>query len=476
MGVIKLNNWSLSLIKEIIDIKQINNVDEDIVFDYLKIVDLNKVLYENNAKNVLYFFTYSEEKDLTDEFIIDAFDLRKNANSVISKHPEYVYVLDKQTYDNLEKENKNAKLIIVDNILKAIDQLYNYVIERKRAKVIAVTGSVGKTTAVGLIETVLKKEFNIWRIYSKRITPIILKANVINFITPDVDYIVLEMSIYHHDHVEILSDLLKPNIAALIGVDSSHLEFFNSIDDICKYKAAIFRSCEVGFYNNLDNRVNLLSVKEENLLFDDEKIYKTQMSNFIPIADSYQIKDNKLIVDKEEMALFFNSELSVIQTLLAYKIGILVGMNKKHIVQAINSYVPVENRIGQKIIFGKNVIFDGDITTHERIKQLANHQYPESYLIIRKFGSAENNKRFENVLNSLNRFTKVFVVNDIEYLEMLKSHKKVQVVDNHDFMKELNGQIIYHYSGYYRSFEKFNEDNLIVLENERYKVLKPEDE
>ena len=49
-----------------------------------------------------------------------------------------------KTYEKVQKsskENKNAKLIIVDNILKAIDQLYNYVIERKRAKVIAVTGS-----------------------------------------------------------------------------------------------------------------------------------------------------------------------------------------------------------------------------------------------------------------------------------------------------------------------------------------------
>ena len=44
---------------------------------------------------------------------------------------------------------------------------------------------------------------------------------------------------------------------------------------------------------------------------------------------------------------------------------------------------------------GKKIVFDGDITTHERLKQLANHNYAHSNLIIRKFGSAENNKRFE---------------------------------------------------------------------------------
>ena len=135
----------------------------------------------------------------------------------------------------------------------------------------------------------------------------------------------------------------------------------------------------------------------------------------------------------------------------------------------------IKNRIGEKEAFGKKIVFDGDITTHERIKQLANHNYEESYLIIRKFGSAENNKRFENILSSLDKFTKVFVFDDIEYLNMLRIHPKVEVVNSHDFMKELNGKIIYHYSGYYRSFKEYNETNLIELENEIYKIMKPEE-
>ncbi|MBE6148359.1 MAG: hypothetical protein E7167_02555 [Firmicutes bacterium] len=470
-----MNKWSLKLIKELLNIKSIINVPEDIIFDYLRIVDLNKVKYEETANNVLFFFTYSTDKDITDEFIINPFDQRKKANDIIKNNPDYVYVIDEITFNNLEEENKKAKFIVVDNILDSIDKLFNYINQNKRAKVIAVTGSVGKTTAVGLIENVVSQKYNVFRIYSKRITPIILKANVINFITNDVDYITIEMSIYHHDHVEILSDLLHPDIAGLIGVDSSHLEFFNSVDDICKYKASIFRYAKDGFYNNLDDRVNKLAVKDNTLYFEDEKIYETNLENFDKIATEYQVANNKLIVDNQEINLFFSSTLSIVQSMLAYKIGKLLGINVESIVEAINNYSPVENRIQIKEVFGKKVVFDGDITTHERIKQLANHNYDESYLVIRKFGSAENNKRFEHVLESLDKFTKVFVFNDIEYLRMLKSHPKVQVVNNHDFMKELNGQIIYHYSGYYRSFNEYNENNLVELENEIYKIMKPEE-
>ncbi len=59
---------------------------------------------------------------------------------------------------------------------------------------------------------------------------------------------------------------------------------------------------------------------------------------------------------------------------------------------------------------------------------------------------------------------------------MLKKHHKVKVVNNHDFMADLDGKIIYHYSGYYRSFSEYDEENLIELENEIYKIMKPVEE
>ena len=470
-----MNSWNLSLIKTIINIKKIYNIPEDVIFDYLRIVDLNKVKYEKKVNNTLFFMTYSTKDDINNKFIIRPFDYRKKANDIIKNNPNFYFVLDEETYNNLDLDNKNAKIIVVDNILESVDILYNYTLKTKAAKIIGVTGSVGKTTSAGLIENVLKTKYKVLRIYSKRITPIILKANIINFLTKEIEYIVLEMSIYKKDHVEILSDLLKPDIAALIGIDSSHLEFFNSIDDICKYKSSIFRYAEKGYVNNLDCLVKNLNIRQNQLYYQDENIYSVKLDKLTPIAVNYIWKDDKLIIDNKQIKLFFNSELSIIQTLLAYNIGIDNNIDIQSVVDAISSYVPVENRIQKKNAFGKEIVFDGDITTNERIKQLSRHNYEKSYLVIRKFGSAENNKRFEKVLKSLDNFTKVYVFNDIEYLNMLSSHKNVKIVYNHNFMKDLDGKIIYHYSGYYRSFKEYNENNLIELENEIYPIMKPEE-
>ncbi|MBE8951069.1 MAG: hypothetical protein SR3Q1_10835, partial [Quinella sp. 3Q1] len=112
-------------------------------------------------------------------------------------------------------------------------RIYEYILNKSKAKVIAFTGSVGKTTAIGLLEKVLKEKYNVMRIYSKRITPINLKANIINFLNEEVEYIVLENSLYYHDHVKILSTLLKPEIVSILNIKSSHLgvEKLNTVDD-----------------------------------------------------------------------------------------------------------------------------------------------------------------------------------------------------------------------------------------------------
>ena len=136
----------------------------------------------------------------------------------------------------------------------------------------------------------------------------------------------------------------------------------------------------------------------------------------------------------------------------------------------MNAYEPVENRLNTKKAFGKEIIFDGDITTYERMKELASSLYDKTYLVMRKVGSAENTYRIADIIKHFDAFEKVYIFDDIEYLEELKYHPKVTVVNNHDFMKELDGKIIYHYSGFYRTWLEYDENNLKIYDKEKYKI------
>ena len=95
--------------------------------------------------------------------------------------------------------------------------------------------------------------------------------------------------------------------------------------------------------------------------------------------------------------------------------------------------------------------------------------------MLRKVGSAENTFRIKNIVDFFNKFEKVFIFSDINYLDELKNEKNVVIVDNNDFIKKLDGEIIYHYSGYYRVWDKFDEKNLNIYDREKYIIIKEKD-
>lgn len=468
-----MNTWSLEKLKNIINIKEVKtNITS---FDHLRITAIANKKYERKAKNILFFPITLGDDVVRDGWIIRPLDLRKNIINYIKDKPDYTYVID----DEMKKELKEVefKYIVVDDIMTSIDKLFTYTLEGAKAKKICVTGSVGKTTTAGLIEDVLKTKYKVLRLYSKRLTPIIIKAYIINLLTINTDYIVLEASIWYRDHVKKICDLLKPDICALINIDSSHLnnDGMNTKDDLCKYKALIFEHPTIGFVNENDNYISNLHISDNHLYYNNDKICRTNVKEFISIMENVSYKGDKILINDRQIKPFVLSKLSLVEYALAYKIGMYLGIDNETITLALNNAGPVEHRLEPQNIFGKDVIFDSDISTYERIKQLAGNLYDKSYLVIRKFGSAEHTNRMVKVRELFDEFDRVYLFSDIAYLKYFKDHKNVTIVSNHDFMKKIDGTIFYHYSGYYRSFDKFNVENLKYIENKRYKVLERRD-
>lgn len=451
-----------------------NNIKEDEVFDYLRIVSISNTKYEELANNPLYFITYASKEEAEDGWYETKVDLRPYINNLFKKYPNYTFVIDKTMTNNL-KEYKNNKYILVDDLNKAIDDIFNYRLQYSKTNTIAITGSVGKTTTVGLIESILKKEYNVLRIYSKRITPLVLKANIINLLDKNIDYIVLENSIYYHDHVAILTDLLRPAIAAMLNIESSHLgvDCLDSLDDICMYKSQIMKYATDGYViendeclSKLSYYANFLRYKEYPVLYNPNLTLKK-----LNISD-VQTDNNEYIINNIRVTPFINSELSKKQYLVAYKIAKQLGIKDENIIEGMNNYKPVENRLQQMKLKSKTIIFDGDVTTYERINELSNIYDENKYLVLRKVGSKENTFRIAEIKEHFNKFKKVFVFDDIEYLSDFIDESNVIIVNNNNFINNLEGTIVYHYSGYYRVWKTYEEVNLDIYDKEKYPILK----
>lgn len=469
-----MNKITLKEIENITKIEKKANIQDEQIFEYIRIVSLNNIKYEEITNNTLYFIIYSEKEENNDGWYVNPIDTRPYIKDIINKYPDFTFVIE----PDLEKEllNTTTKYLVVKNIHQMINDLFHYYQKKSHAKTIAVTGSVGKTTCVGLIENVLKQKYNILRIYSKRITPLGLKAYIINFLDDKIDYIVTEISLFYHDHVKILTDLLKPEIVAILNIKSAHLgvDILKNQNDICIYKSFIMQYAKKAFLPSNDIYLSRLSLKNKELIYNNKILFTNNnlKLEFINI-DEVMVKNEEMIINKEiSVKPFFLSNLSKLQFLIAYNIAKELKLSNEMIKKGMDTYIPVENRIQKKRAFNKEIIFDGDITTPDRLKEMAYNNYEKKYLIIRKVGCSEEYMDQNKIKKVFNYFDKVFIFKDTDYFENLDIEKNVIVVHNHDFINDLDGTIIYHYSGYYRVWKEYDEKNLNIYDNKVYPVLK----
>lgn len=458
----KINKYNLEKLSKMTKIIDTINVKSDEEFDYLRVISMKNKGVEDEAKNILFFPITIDQTWVDEGWVNKTTDLKSPISEIVDKFPEYTFVVEEEM---IEKINyKDAKLIVVPDIMKAIDDIYDYIIKNNEFKVIAVTGSAGKTTCVGVIEKVISTKYKVLRIYSDRITPIVLKAHIINFLDSTYDIVALEMAIFFKQHVKALADLINPTISAIINIGDAHLGTggLDSIDSICINKSKIFEYAKIGFINNDDNYLKRLSLKDNKLYYDDEYIIDTKLEKLNKLEPSKSIinEDNKLVIDGVSINVPILTSLSVINYLLAFEIGKILNIDKGDIAKALNEFEYVENRLQRVKIFGKEVIFDGDSSFKERIHQLSLHLYKKAYLVIRKYGADYYDDDFVGVKDYFSNFDKVFLFDDIDYLEELKDEPNVEVVNNNDFLENLDGEVFYHCHDYFYTYESLDEDNL----------------
>ncbi len=139
----------------------------------------------------------------------------------------------------------NAPLLVVPDVLEGLRALAGAARARLKAKVIGVTGSVGKTStkealrlalgANGVTHASVASYNNHWGV------PLSLAR-----CPADVRYAVFEMGMNHAGEIEPLSRLVRPHVAIITTIEPVHLEFFESVEGIADAKAEIFRGLEAG--------------------------------------------------------------------------------------------------------------------------------------------------------------------------------------------------------------------------------------
>ena len=117
--------------------------------------------------------------------------------------------------------------IYVDDPRKALGDIARQELQRINAKVVAVTGSVGKSTTKEMIAAVLGSTFKISKTPANHNNDIGMPMAILSM-PLDTEVAVLEMGMNHFREIAYLSEIARPDVAVIINIGTMHIEYLGS--------------------------------------------------------------------------------------------------------------------------------------------------------------------------------------------------------------------------------------------------------
>lgn len=233
-----------------------------------------------------------------------------------------------------------------------IDQAKGKLARMSDLRVIAITGSYGKTSTKFMIRDLLKERINVCSTPGSYNTPMGICKVINNDLEAHHQVLILEMGARYEGNIDELCDIAEPDIAVITNVGVAHLETFGSQEAIARTKSTLVKRLKLGgtaVLNADDKRVD-----EMAQLRNDIKVINTGLKNgTITASDiSYNHEGTQFSVSMDNRREIFKTKLlgahNVQNMLLAIGVAKTFGIRLKTMALAAAYIEPIEHRLELK--------------------------------------------------------------------------------------------------------------------------------
>lgn len=264
-------------------------------------------------------------------------------------------------------EQLEIATLVVEDTRLALQDYASFILKEWHPTVIAVTGSVGKTSTKEAIATVLASKFatfRSWQNYNDLLgIPLSLGR-----LEPQHSYAVLELGCDHPGEIADLCRITHPQIGVLTHISPAQLQYFGTLERLAEELGTLFTSLPEGgtfFYNNFDESIYRLLLRHDTVRPHNVARYPYLAHNMPgftkneapPPVENIQVSLNGThfslitmdtatsIVSTTQLASSLLGEHHVQTMLAAYAVGRHVGMSIAKIAQALLSVQPLPGRL-----------------------------------------------------------------------------------------------------------------------------------
>ncbi len=167
----------------------------------------------------------------------ESFDGNKLYEQALEKGAKVCILQDVEISEDIKSKYFDRAIIIVEDTIKALQQLAAYKRSLYNIPVVGITGSVGKTSARDMIASIVATKYKVWKTQGNYNNHLGLPLTILGL--KDHEALVVEMGMNHSGEISLLSKIAKPDIAVITNVGTAHIGNLGSREGILKAKLEI---------------------------------------------------------------------------------------------------------------------------------------------------------------------------------------------------------------------------------------------
>ncbi len=214
--------------------------------------------------------------------------------------------------NNSIKENE-VTIIKVEDTLKALQEIATYKRMQYNIPVVAVTGSVGKTSTKDLIASVVSQKYNTLKTKGNYNNEIGLPLTILGLTNEEA--MVVEMGMNHLGEIRKLTNIAKPTVAVITNIGTAHIGNLGSRENILKAKLEILEGLQG----------NTVVINNDNDLLHKWVNENKEKYNIITYGiknkSKYMATDIKSFEDKSEFKVVCEKDESINNKMVTVPVG-----------------------------------------------------------------------------------------------------------------------------------------------------------
>jgi UDP-N-acetylmuramoyl-tripeptide--D-alanyl-D-alanine ligase len=239
---------------------------------------------------------------------------------------------------------ENPRLILVDDVLTALQDLARAYRQMFDIPMLAITGSNGKTTTKELVREVVAKNFKVHATKGNFNNHIGVPLTLLSM-PRDTQFAIIEMGANHEHEIEMLCEIALPDYGMITNIGEAHLEGFGDINGVIRGKGELYEHLRkhegVAFVNMDMEYLPSMAQGLRSLSFGQScEIFQLDANtNGNKVVFGAQLGEDKFQVKTNLTGLYNLANFAS-----AIAVGLHFGIRGTDICEAISNYVPDNQR------------------------------------------------------------------------------------------------------------------------------------